>query len=320
MVKARQSRHEATRCRTRPPRRLSPGRCAVRSPPPAPAMPALSSLTARRLDWQSLLTRASRTSVVVDADAPYRSAVPRQSSKSPTSVGAMSVGQVIRSSLAAASSSWATQPGVNMTLCTTAILTTKPGQKHPERAARDHRSVRHALLSPIRWSGFAEEGTLLTEPRCRHIRSPVSMVSWNLLWDRRNAIGRGSASRCEAALRRLMRHVYREACGENWLDHVADSQQRGSWRARQKLDDAGARSQKGVCGLPEDEFSYSQFSDLLKIAMRNWTPLSPVFPDREETMVFMRRFTELRNPGLHGRPLYAHESTLLQGISGQIRN
>lgn len=129
-----------------------------------------------------------------------------------------------------------------------------------------------------------------------------------------------AASRCEAALRSAMRHVYRESFGEDWLELVANKQQRGAWRARQNLDEGGPRSAKGISGLPEDEFSYSQFSDLLRIAENHWAPLGLIFPNQNETLVLMRRFKELRNPGLHGRPLYAHESHLLQGIAGQIRN
>jgi hypothetical protein len=31
-----------------------------------------------------------------------------------------------------------------------------------------------------------------------------------------------AATRCEAALRSVMRHAYRQSFGENWMDHVAD--------------------------------------------------------------------------------------------------
>lgn len=56
------------------------------------------------------------------------------------------------------------------------------------------------------------------------------------------------------------------------------------------------------------------------MAESHWEPLALVFPDKEEALVFFRRFNELRNPSSHGRPLYHHESQLLQGIAGQVRN
>ena len=129
-----------------------------------------------------------------------------------------------------------------------------------------------------------------------------------------------AATRCEAALRSVMRYVYRDTYGEAWLEEVSNKQQRGVWRSRRDKDGSGPRSRKGVVGLPEDEFAYSQFSDLLKIAENHWSPLAPVFPDKAEVLVFFRRFNELRNPSLHGRPIYQHESQLLQGIAGQVRN
>jgi hypothetical protein len=123
----------------------------------------------------------------------------------------------------------------------------------------------------------------------------------------------------EQALRQLLAIVLPTALGSDWLDKVAKPDQLEKWRAR-RADEAAKRGPKGVASLPQDDLSYAQLWELVQIAEKNWSHLSPALGKLKDTGALLRRMEDLRNTVGHSRELLPFEADLLSGIAGELRN
>ncbi|WP_141217212.1 hypothetical protein [Rhodococcus sp. 14-2470-1b] len=121
---------------------------------------------------------------------------------------------------------------------------------------------------------------------------------------------------CENALRHLMGHVFLKKYGAGWIEEVTTEKQRQGWPERVEAE-RNTRERRGVAETDGPGLTYANMYDLLLIAKKYWSDLSPALRDAYS---LLERMEKIRNTTAHGRPLVTFERELLSGIAGQIRN
>ncbi|MBQ0736445.1 Swt1 family HEPN domain-containing protein [Aquimarina celericrescens] len=123
----------------------------------------------------------------------------------------------------------------------------------------------------------------------------------------------------ENTLRDFILYQLRKKYNGDWQKYYGISVDRiKKWE--EKRDIALKKSLK--TGIVESRLIYySDFYDLSTIISKNWAALfKSVFEDKKEFDVYFKKMEEYRNTLAHGRLLLLHQSNLLEGICGEIRN
>lgn len=126
-------------------------------------------------------------------------------------------------------------------------------------------------------------------------------------------------SSCEGALRQLLALVLKQKFGADWLSRVASGERVSRWEARRE-EEQRRRITRGVASIPAEPLAYAEFYELIEIAKKNWSEVSPALGKKSVTGALLDRFDDLRNTVAHSRDLLPFEEDLLAGISGEIRN
>ena len=122
----------------------------------------------------------------------------------------------------------------------------------------------------------------------------------------------------ENAIRRLIEDVLRAHHGADWMNHLGVTDDRlRKWHERH------SEAQRLAVGTVTEEriLFYSDFTDLWKIMSRpsNWPLFEPCFRNKRRLEVYLGRLSELRNPASHSRSLVPYEESLVEGLSGELR-
>lgn len=124
---------------------------------------------------------------------------------------------------------------------------------------------------------------------------------------------------CERALRELMTRVYTADLGADWINQVLTPGKIAAAQSKMETERA-TRQKRGVVQVSDRLLDYVEFHELIKIADKNWEPLSVCLGDKRSMLPLLNRFDGLRNSVAHSRDLLPHERDLLSGIAGEIRN
>lgn len=120
----------------------------------------------------------------------------------------------------------------------------------------------------------------------------------------------------EVVLRDLITETLAEALGAEWIDQCGTPERIQKWRNAQAED---AKRRDGV--VPEDRLIYySDFPDLRGIIDKYWPHFKACFGDKKAFDVYMERLEEFRNPEMHSRELVPFEQSLVDGMTGELRN
>ena len=120
----------------------------------------------------------------------------------------------------------------------------------------------------------------------------------------------------ENVLRDLIQILMSSRHGDSWVEHLgATSERVAQWKERR---DTERRRRSGAV-IDEHIFWYSDFSDLWTIIKKNWDLFKPCFGDLKRVEVYLDRLGALRNPGAHSRALLPFERSLVEGMTGELR-
>ncbi|WP_346839925.1 hypothetical protein [Microbulbifer sp. SAOS-129_SWC] len=120
----------------------------------------------------------------------------------------------------------------------------------------------------------------------------------------------------ENSLRLIINKVGEDSYGNNYIDQLGvDPKKIKKWeKSREK------EGSKRSAGIKEKRLLYySDFYDLERIIIDNWSLFNPVFSDKCQTQVYLDRLRTLRNPDAHRRSLTNVEKSLVIGMAGEIR-
>lgn len=87
--------------------------------------------------------------------------------------------------------------------------------------------------------------------------------------------------------------------------------------AKRRADDERRRSGMEVSQRLID---YTDLSHLRSIVEAHWNEFEACFGDEAETLLFLERLEDFRNPAMHSRGLVPRERALAVGIAGQLRD
>ena len=120
----------------------------------------------------------------------------------------------------------------------------------------------------------------------------------------------------ENSLRRIVERIGIDKYGASWLQNLGVKEK--TIRAWEKSREREQHRRSG--GLAEDRLIYfSDFFDIETIIRDNWVLFEPVFLDQDQTLVYLSKLRELRNPDAHRRELTESEKALVTGIAGELR-
>jgi hypothetical protein len=121
----------------------------------------------------------------------------------------------------------------------------------------------------------------------------------------------------ETALRDLIADVLRKKYGARWEDHIGCSPERvAEWRTRR---DTERRRLSGAV-TEHRLLYYSDFCDLQTLVDKHWDDgVSECFGDKKDTLLYLKRLDELRNPAARSRDLLEFENDLVSGMTGELR-
>src|SRR5258706_13994118 len=97
----------------------------------------------------------------------------------------------------------------------------------------------------------------------------------------------------ENSLRRVIERVGRDAHGDQWLKPLGITEKEiKKWEGHRERENV-ARS----AGIQEQRLIYfADFADLKDIIEDKWPLFEPVFINRDQTLIFLDKLRELRNP------------------------
>jgi hypothetical protein len=123
----------------------------------------------------------------------------------------------------------------------------------------------------------------------------------------------------ENTLRNFICHQLKKEYSDNWEKNYGVSNERiVNWTNRLNTESKKFK----LNGTVENRLIYySDFYDLLTIISKNWQKcFHPVFDNKKETEIFLKKLDDYRNVEAHRRELLSHQKLLLQGIVGELTN
>lgn len=123
----------------------------------------------------------------------------------------------------------------------------------------------------------------------------------------------------ETLLRNIISEVLSGKLSPEWIrdpNRGLGEERVNELRKRQK-EEEGRRYTKMV---DQDLLSYTNFGDLREILEKNEEFFKPIFKDWDTFKIYLKKVEFLRNPAKHHRFLEEYETSLLQGIAGEIEN
>lgn len=126
-----------------------------------------------------------------------------------------------------------------------------------------------------------------------------------------------SISAAENALRDLIESELTTKLGVDWLDKCGSTPERiALWKARQSEDQKRREGTVVSDGL----LNFSDLTDLQIIIDKNWDRFSACLGKKKTFDVYIERLVDFRQPKMHSRSLLPFERSLIDGITGEIRN
>lgn len=121
----------------------------------------------------------------------------------------------------------------------------------------------------------------------------------------------------EQDLRGLVETVLTQQLGTSWLTQSGLTDER--LVALDQRRDEEAKRRPGVL-VDQSPLRYAQFFELKIIIDHHWTIFKPILGDKKRFDVYFARLESFRNAPAHSRELLPFERSLVEGISGEIRN
>jgi hypothetical protein len=116
------------------------------------------------------------------------------------------------------------------------------------------------------------------------------------------------------ALEVSLRGLVWAVLGDAWLSSNTKLRE----ALEQRLNEEIAR--RDGARVTRDLLAYTHVYELRGLIEKNWVQFKPALKDRKRFDVFMDAVEDFRNVPMHSRSLLPHEESLLDGISGTIRN
>lgn len=126
-----------------------------------------------------------------------------------------------------------------------------------------------------------------------------------------------SISAAENALRDLIESELSSSLGADWLTNCGCTPERiAKWQETRTADQA--RREGAV--VSDRLIYFSEFFDLKTIIDRNWQQFSGCLGDKQTFDLYMDKLNGFRNPRMHSRNLLPFERSLIDGMTGELRN
>lgn len=123
----------------------------------------------------------------------------------------------------------------------------------------------------------------------------------------------------ENNLRNFICYQLKKEFGSDWEKNYGVSNERiTNWKERLNVEGKKFK----LNGTIENRLIYySDFYDLQTIISKNWQKcFHPVFENKKETEIFLKKLDDYRNVEAHRRELLSHQVYLLKGIVGELTN